>query len=719
MLTRRPFCFSFAFVFLIFLLPDCFSQISLAQAPHPRERLHGVLSRARLSPELRGNTVIRFSPDGQFLFVQDSAGLMLLSRNPLQLISYIDAPYSYPARFSADSKSVILVSYDLQYSRWNLPDGKRIGSSLLIIPGGCVAASLSPAGDLLGCYTPEWDLTLYRLENSRKLFSANMQSRPSGRGFFSIPFDSNSNYSSPFGYFLANDSKNLADRGLFRFPIWFSPDGKVLIAGDDSNSVRVNLSSFTKEDFSSSVRKHMTSVAGIADSDRVLLADSSKSNPPYVASLSTGQTLANISVSAETAMLCTASRYAVFRKEGESGIQLVDLSSNAALPFTESISLDVFANEIVTLRRDDVLAFYKIGESKPQLAVRLPLGPLPPLRASAVDSSLTVLALSVDGSGSVFDVASGKPFLQRKFFVGAQIADPKRPLLLLPRKWKEPHSVVRADAEAQSTSSAWAAAASSTELHMGEAAVVEYSFDTDVRHLRYFDPNPSGVPFILRGLDPATGTQLWHFSFTEEIPVPFRDPQGVRFVLGWKAKTEHAWNAVKGNPVSREAYKSSKRMQQDTVFEVLDSLTRKSLGGVFVQFGDGPSNFTSAFSVGDSLFLIKDNMRVFLLSLRDGKLVASLKGFQPTANGLANLFAMNEGSGRLGVYDLQTGAKLEQQLFPDEVSYTHFSADGKKLLVLTQHQEVFVLDMSDVREHPLPPAHETPASSNTATDQPR
>jgi hypothetical protein len=59
--------------------------------------------------------------------------------------------------------------------------------------------------------------------------------------------------------------------------------------------------------------------------------------------------------------------------------------------------------------------------------------------------------------------------------------------------------------------------------------------------------------------------------------------------------------------------------------------------------------------------------------------------------------ALDLGSGRLAIYDLNSGAKLDQQVFPDDIAYTHFSSDGKRLLVLTEHQAVVILDVSKVR----------------------
>ena len=90
-------------------------------------------------------------------------------------------------------------------------------------------------------------------------------------------------------------------------------------------------------------------------------------------------------------------------------------------------------------------------------------------------------------------------------------------------------------------------------------------------------------------------------------------------------------------------------------------------------------------------------MRVSLFSLSEGALKAKLVGNKPAANGASNLLALNDGAGKLALYDALTGAKLDQLLFPEEIAYSHFSDDGKRLFVLTQSQLAFVLDVSAVR----------------------
>jgi hypothetical protein len=209
------------------------------------------------------------------------------------------------------------------------------------------------------------------------------------------------------------------------------------------------------------------------------------------------------------------------------------------------------------------------------------------------------------------------------------------------------------------------------------------------------------IPYHLRALDPATGKELWKRHFESDAPTPFTDPQGERVVLGWPANGSEAKKAASSNPVTREILKNSKLQDQDSYFEVLDARSGASLGGALVTVGSGAASFDGAFSAGDGLILTK-GVRVSLYSLRDGQLKAHFVGAWPSASAESSLLALDLGGGRLGVFDLTSGTKLDEQLFPDGISYTHFSGDGKRLFVLTAHQTAVILDVSDVRKANAP-----------------
>ena len=91
-----------------------------------------------------------------------------------------------------------------------------------------------------------------------------------------------------------------------------------------------------------------------------------------------------------------------------------------------------------------------------------------------------------------------------------------------------------------------------------------------------------------------------------------------------------------------------------------------------VQFGGGPSSFDSAFACGDALFLHKED-RVTLYQLQEGKVLARLRGQHPAASVAGELFTLDEGGGKLRLYDLRTGARIGERPFSDGIAHAHFS----------------------------------------------
>jgi hypothetical protein len=45
------------------------------------------------------------------------------------------------------------------------------------------------------------------------------------------------------------------------------------------------------------------------------------------------------------------------------------------------------------------------------------------------------------------------------------------------------------------------------------------------------------------------------------------------------------------------------------------------------------------------------------------------------------------------LYNLKSGSKIDDYLFPDAPVYTHFSTAGNRLLVLTAQQFAYVIDV--------------------------
>ena len=665
------------------------------QSAEPHEELRGVLSRQPLKPPLRNaDAMLRYSPDGRTLMMQNPSGVYLFSREPLTLRAHLAAEEAYPARFSLDSQEISVIGHGLTLHREKLPGGPILEQRELPSHNGCLDGELAPGAEFFACLTPELDLVIYRLSSNELIFSVSSDQMNSPNRIVYIPLDPDIAFPSPFGFLLAHNWDSMANKGMRFISMNFSPDGKMLLVRNEREAFTVDLTTRRKTSLAGWLHKRLLASFALHNDESVLIASGEKEASPVIVSLKTGGIVGNPSFKAGIVRLATNPRYALLSDVGSPGVRVFDLEQNRELDLPNNLSIDIFENEMAVLSETGSLLVYHLREKLPFLAADLPLDSLPVLRAAAVTPALDRIAFSVDGNSAAFQVATGERTYTGPRFSAVEFWDQDSAYLLLPRDRLNPPRVLQLALASGKTATAWSGG--KDHLRCGGPVLLEYALEAPIRH-RFLVTQENDIPYRLRALDPAAGRELWKREFLENGPVPFADPQGDRLVLGWNATSPHAASAAKRIPSVWEIFKHAKISKLDSYFEILDARSGKSVGGVLVQVGSGPASYDAAFSAGDALFLVKDGKRVSVYSLQDGRLEARLVGGIPTANARNNLFVMEEGAGRLFIYDLATATKLEQQFFSESIAYTHFSVDGKRLLVLTRHQVAYVLDLSGVR----------------------
>jgi hypothetical protein len=665
------------------------------QSARPHEDLHGILSRQQLKPPLRNaDVVLRYSPDGRAIMIQNPAGVYLFSREPLSLRAHMAAEEVYPARFSLDSQEITLIGHGLTLNREKLPGGSILEQRELPFRDGCLDAELAPGAEFLACLTPELNVAIYRLSTNELIFSVSLDQANSLNRILYIPLDPDNAFPSPFGFRLANNWDSMANKGMKFIAMSFSPDGKTLLVRSEWEAFTVDLITRRKTSLAGWLHKRMHASFALQNDQSLLIASEEKVATPVIISLKTGGVTGNPAFKADRVRLASNPRYALLSDAGAPGVRIFDLEQNRELEPPSNVAVDVFENEMAVLNDSGALFVYRLGEKLPFLSADLPLDSLPVLRAATVSRALDRITFSVEGNSAAFQVATGERIYPGPRFSAANFFDQALASLLLPRDRNNPPRVAELTLGSGTTAPAWSGG--NDHLRSGGPVLLEYALENPIGH-RFAITQENDVPYRLRALDPATGKELWKREFSENSPIPFADPQGERLVLGWKAQSLHAQSAARRIPSVWEIFKHAKLSKLDSYFEILDARSGKSIGGVLVQVGSGPASYDAAFSAGDALFLTKDGKRVSVYSLQEGSLKARLVGGIPTANAENNLFAMEEGPNRLFVYDLATAAKLDQLIFPESIAYAHFSADGNRLLVLTRHQIAYVLDMSRVR----------------------
>ena len=115
---------------------------------------------------------------------------------------------------------------------------------------------------------------------------------------------------------------------------------------------------------------------------------------------------------------------------------------------------------------------------------------------------------------------------------------------------------------------------------------------------------------------------------------------------------------------------------------------------LLVETGKGSFRIEDMFAAGDWLIVSDTSNRVLLYSLSTGEQKGKFFGRAPAISKTAGLLSVETERGQLTLFDLATGERRDRFDFAAPVSLAHFSDDGKRLLVLTADQTVYVLDLT-------------------------
>ncbi len=354
----------------------------------------------------------------------------------------------------------------------------------------------------------------------------------------------------------------------------------------------------------------------------------------------------------------------------------------------------------------------RLREDKLQAETILPVPVLPILQTANVSPGLEAITLAIRGNAGLFRVANGAQVMPFARLRGTWFADDTE---LYAATWREdgsPGPVQRVDAKAGSFVEIWPPTSKFDPLLIIQDT--HFSGPVLLVHEQssfYVSPQ-GGIQYPghkrsseLRALDLKTGRKLWSRQWEGDPPVPYADPQGDRVALGWRPTMSGGQALMKRYPSLKRQVDAAKPTINDVVFEVLEAFSGKAVGTALVRVGWGPESFDSVFSVGDFLICVRDGARITVYSLSTSEIRARVFGQYASASALR--LAAADGN-HLRVYDLKTGTKTNEYLFSEAPVYTHFSADGRRLLVLTAEHSIFVMDVTNFRDFTMSQSNSSP-----------
>ncbi len=128
------------------------------------------------------------------------------------------------------------------------------------------------------------------------------------------------------------------------------------------------------------------------------------------------------------------------------------------------------------------------------------------------------------------------------------------------------------------------------------------------------------------------------------------------------------------------------------LLEVLDATTGNLRGQLLIDTGKGSFRVTRTFAEGDWVLVGDNENRTGVYSLSTGEQKAILFGTYSMLSTAAGILLVENETGQIDVYDLKSLEKRALLTFPYHISAWAFSADGKRLFILTANQIAYIFD---------------------------
>lgn len=651
-----------------------------------KEALHGVLSKTILDPPLRSEvTHLRFSADGKYLLAQDDSGINVLTREPFKILFRIDAPEALPAQFSPDSQAIAFTTSGLRVESWNVAEQKQQSVREMYVRDRCLQLELSPDGKALGCLEGDFDLTLYNVATGDQIFQKKSFYKPNFLDLFRLQLIS-----------LLSDDDNEFE---FEFVnMGFSPDARYFVAGQrnlvytafgtlnaEVAAAAVDLTTNASISLKGNVKKLLVGQFAFTAPDKLLAVNSEDFRKSVLVSFPGGEVLEQFPLKGNLSNVARGN-FVVIRPINNFRAGLFNLDTKKIVLANNQAAIDVYDKVFAAERLNGEIGLYNVADNSLAAKLVLPRNPLGNLRASAVSPDMKWLAVSERSRGAVWDLTKG----ERKFhifgFRGAHFAEDGSLYIDIPKYGNSERNVGRL-------------ALSTGEASEGVKTVEERSLWASQHGPFLLTLKPGGTEkesasgYVLSARDARTGAPLWAQEFRKEAPRVWANPDDATLVLGWAVSTNAAKAEIQNDPALKARLAQLREKEGDYFLQVVGARRGEVLSRLLIETGKGSFRIRNVFAVGEWIVITDSQNRVLVYSLKTGEERGKAFGGRAAVAKETGLLSVENERGQLTIYDLRTMAKRDTYNFNSPVSLARFSADGRRLFVLTANQTAYVLDL--------------------------
>ena len=627
------------------------------------ESLPGLVLRQKLALPLRPDiNNLRFSPDGKYVLAQDEGGIHILSRDPFQVLFFIEAPNADKASFSPDSKLIVFKTSSLRVEVWDIASRKRTSVHEILLRESCLQTALSSDGQHLACLDEHLTLQLLEVASGNRLTEKkNFVSASSWSAllFLIVGLQENANF-------------QLAQMA-------FSPDSRYFLAGTSTTNFAYDFAERHEANLPSSIRTVIHGDFTFVDNESILGLNAMHPSKSPLLRFPSGEKIREVALAYALHLEPTAQGKFIAigpLKTGKRGF--LDVATGKLNGILKEGAGDVFDKTVVYEEIDGKILLVEVPSSRIVSRVQLTQSHLGDSRSIAVSEDFNWLAASTGTRGAVWDIANNTRVQHVRAFTDGWFADDDLFYADFPELDKQERAVVELNKQG----------ATSPIFSIGELLASQEGPYLVVR-------TPSrGNQFQRKDWtyevrDFRTNATLWTRHFPQEPPTLTWTPDYKELLMGWPVWNEAARDELKQLPKLK-----SSAEPEDMFYELVDLKTNSVLGRLLVKTNKFSFLVKSVKVDGDWVALQASGDRVLIFSMTTGKELGHVFGDAPSISSAAGEFAVSTAETDVNVYSLADSQLRRAYKFPVSIAYKRFSLDGKRLFVLTRDQTGYVLDLN-------------------------
>jgi hypothetical protein len=401
-----------------------------------------------------------------------------------------------------------------------------------------------------------------------------------------------------------------------------------------------------------------------------------------------GKVLDRVPISPKQSMEApTKGNFVILRPVKDAQVGLLSLDTkNFVIGSKQTPAMDVYGDNVLMQRNSGEVGIYDYLKHQPVGQTELPKSSLGTLRAWAVSPDLRWLAASGTTRGAVWDLSASKRLYYTRGFRGAYFDGDKEIYADFPKLDPMSRGIAKGELAMEQMDQV---------IPIDEKVAAEQSGP----YLLQRQAGKDGVLYrdiTLEVEDIHTGNALWTRKFPKEAPYISLYPQAGLLVFAWNVEWSAAKDEIKGDAKLKARFEAMQDHKGAVLMEVVDPKSGNPRGQLLIDTGKGSFRVTHCFAEGDWVLVSDNENRTRVYSLSTGEQKGLFFGSFGMVSEAAGLLMIENESGQMDVYDLKSLERKNELMFPYRISAWAFSADGKKLFVLTGNQMVYFFDSGEL-----------------------